>query len=69
MEEATAEELKESIDALQSYHNRLKEEVIAISNKLRMPKEKINESIQDNNELKKIESIIKKLSIEREKKL
>ena len=69
MEEATAEELKESIEVLTGYRNRLKEEVIAISQKLRMPKEKIHSTLNDNIELKRIDSVIKKLSIERDKKL
>tara|TARA_Y100001968_G_scaffold309345_1_gene329013 strand:+ start:589 stop:801 length:213 start_codon:yes stop_codon:yes gene_type:complete len=69
MKEATAEELKESIEALTSYRNRLKEEVIAISQKLRMPEEKIHSTLKDNIELRRIDKVIKKLSIEIDRKI
>ena len=69
MEEATAEELKESIEALTSYRNRLEEEVISISQKLRIPEEKINSTLKDNDELKRIDIAIEKLSLERARKL
>tara|TARA_Y100001968_G_scaffold231863_1_gene214577 strand:- start:1554 stop:1769 length:216 start_codon:yes stop_codon:yes gene_type:complete len=68
MEEASLQELKESIEALTNYRNRLKKEVIAISHKLRMPEEKINSTLNEHNELKQIDNIITKLSIERDRK-
>ena len=45
MQSPTEEELEESIKELTEYKNRLEKEVIAISNKLKIPQKKINSII------------------------
>ena len=61
MQSPTEEELEESIKELTEYKNRLEKEVITISNKLKMPQEKINEIIKSHSELNQIKLILSKL--------
>ena len=62
MQSPTEEELKESIKELTEYKNRLEKEVITISNKLKMPKEKINAIIKSHSERNQIKIILSKLN-------
>ena len=57
----TKQELNESIKALQDYRDRLRSEIINVSQKLRMPKVKIESKLDGNTELKNIENALKKL--------
>ncbi len=61
MQSPTEEELEKSIKELTEYKNRLEKEVITISNKLKMPKEKINAIIKSHSELNQIKIILSKL--------
>ncbi len=65
MAEPTIEELDNSINALTSYKNRLKKEIIAISQKLQMPSKKIDATLKEHSELKKLETTIETLKIQR----
>ncbi|WP_413683010.1 hypothetical protein [Prochlorococcus sp. MIT 1011] len=62
MQSPTKEELEESIKELTEYKNRLEKEVVTISNKLKMPKEKINAIIKSHSELNQIKIILSKLN-------
>ena len=62
MQSPTEEELEESIKELTEYKNRLEKEVVTISNKLKMPQEKINAIIKSHSELKQINIILSKLN-------
>ena len=62
MQSPTEEELEESIKELTEYKNRLEKEVVTISNKLKMPQEKINEIIKSHSELNQIKVILSKLN-------
>ena len=64
MSKPTQEELRDSIKSLTNYRDRLRKEVISISQKLRMPSQQINSSIQNHSELKQIEKYIGKLTIQ-----
>ena len=66
MQSPTEEELEESIKELTEYKNRLEKEVITISNKLKMPKEKINAIIKSHSELNQIKIILSKLNKQKE---
>ena len=66
MQSPTAEELEESIKELTEYKNRLEKEVSTISNKLKMPQEKINSIINSHSELNQIKIIISKLNKQKE---
>ena len=61
MHSPTVEELDESIQELSEYKIRLEKEVVAISNKLKMPKKKINSIIESHSELNQIKMILSKL--------
>jgi len=62
MQSPTEEELEESIKELTEYKNRLEKEVITISNKLKMPQEKISAIIKSHSELNQIKIILSKLN-------
>ena len=62
MRSSTKEELEESIKELTEYKNRLEKEVITISNKLKMPQQKINSIINSHSELNQIKIILSKLN-------
>ena len=61
MQSPTEEELEESIKELTEYKTRLEKEVVTISNKLKMPQEKINSIIKSHSELNQIKIILSKL--------
>ena len=62
MQSPTEKELKESIKELSEYKSRLEKEVVTISQKLKMPQEKIKSIINSNQELIKIKTILSKLN-------
>ena len=62
MRTPTEEELEDSIKELTKYKNRLEKEVITISNKLKMPQQKINSIINSHSELNQIKIILSKLN-------
>jgi len=62
----TEEEFEESIKELSEYKNRLEKEVVTISNKLKMPQEKINAIIKSHSELNQIKIILSKLNKQKE---
>ena len=66
MQSPTEEELEESIKELTEYKNRLEKEVVTISNKLKMPQEKIHSIISSHSELNKIKIILSKLNKQKE---
>ena len=66
MTEPSIEELNNSIDALTSYKNRLRKEIIAISQKLQMPAKKIDATLKEHPELQKLETTIATLKIQRD---
>ena len=67
MQSPTEEELEESIKELTEYKNRLEKEVVTISNKLKMPQEKINAIIKSHSELNQIKIILSKLNKQKQK--
>ena len=66
MKSPTKEELEESIKELAEYKNRLEEEVVTISNKLKIPQKKIKSVIKSHSELNHIEIILSKLNRQKE---
>ncbi len=67
MQGPTEEELKESIRELSEYKNRLENEVVTISQKLKMPHKKIKSIIHSHKELNKIKTILSRLNKQKEK--
>ena len=62
MQSPTEGELEESIKELSEYKNRLEEEVVTISQKLKMPSTKIKSIINSHQELNQIKIILSKLN-------
>ncbi len=67
MQIPTEEELEDSIKELTQYRNRLENEVLTISNRLKMPKKKIKAIISSHSELNQIKIIISNLNKQKEK--
>jgi len=61
MSEATPQDLKASINELTEYRDRLKKEVTAVSQKIRMPRQKIESTLQEHLELKQVNQILSQL--------
>ena len=61
MSDATPEELQQTIEDLKIYRDRLRNEIISIGKKLRMPQKKIDASLADHAELQQIEGILAQL--------
>ena len=59
--QATSKELTDSIELLKTYRDRLKEEIISMSQKLRISQSTIAVNLTENIELKNIDKILKKL--------
>ena len=62
MQSPTEEELEESIKELTEYKNRLEKEVVTISNKLKMPQERINSILNSHSELNQVKMILSKIN-------
>ena len=69
MANSNLNELNESIELLSCYRDRLKKEVITISNKLQIPQDKINSTLKKHSELTEVNQAISQLLAHREKQL
>ena len=61
MTDASAQELKESIEDLTAYRDRLKQDVIGMGQKLKLPQKKIDATLADHPELQRIGGILQQL--------
>ena len=66
MQNPTEEEFAESIKELSEYKNRLEKEVATISQKLKMPHEKIQSIVNSHQEINEIQKIILYLNKQKE---
>ena len=66
MQSPSEEEFKESIKELSEYKNRLEKEVVTISQKLKMPREKIKSIINSHQEINAIKKILINLNKQKE---
>ncbi len=67
-ENPTPKELEESINTLRSYRDRLKEEIINVSQKLKIPKNKVDTTLKESTELQNIEKALSNLLKQSQKK-
>ena len=65
--QATSKELNESIEQLKTYRDRLRAEIKGMSQKLRISKSSIEITLEENVELKNIDSILSRLITQRNK--
>ncbi len=68
MPEPSKQELKESIEELAAYRDRLHDEVTKIGQKLRMPKQKLDSTLENHSELKKVKQVLSQLIKQRDQK-
>ena len=62
----TQKELNDSIDELRSYRNRLRSEIINISQKLRVSQVKIEATLKESSQLQELDDAIEKLTKQRD---
>ena len=67
--QASSKELNDSIEELQTYRKRLREEIINMSQKLRISQSKIEVELNENSELKSIDKLLENLVKQRDKQL
>ncbi len=66
MSDPTAQELQETIAGLSAYRERLRDHVISLGKKLRLPQKQIEVNLSENPELQKIEGMLSQLVSQRE---
>ena len=66
MTDVSTQELDESIEQLTAYRDRLREDVVAMGQKLKLPQKKIDSTLSEHPELQRIEGILTQLVAERQ---
>ncbi|MEB3241582.1 MAG: hypothetical protein VKJ31_06005 [Synechococcus sp.] len=68
MSDVSTQDLEESIEQLTTYRDRLRADVIAMGQKLKLPQKKIDSTLVEHPELQRIEGVLQQLMTEREKR-
>ncbi|QNG27210.1 hypothetical protein [Synechococcus sp. HK01-R] len=68
MTDVSTQELDESIEQLTAYRDRLRSDVVAMGQKLKLPQKKIEGTLSDHPELQRIEAVLNQLITERSKR-
>ena len=66
MTDVSTQELDESIEQLTAYRDRLRADVVAMGQKLKLPQKKIDSTLSEHPELQRIEGILSQLVTERQ---
>lgn len=61
MTDVSAQELDESIEMLTAYRDRLRADVVAMGQKLKLPQKKIDNTLSEHPELQRIEGVLTQL--------
>ena len=61
MTDASVQELDESIEMLTAYRDRLRADVVAMGQKLKLPQKKIDSTLSEHPELQRIEGVLTQL--------
>ena len=61
MADPTLQELQDSIEELEAYRNRLREDVIAMGKKLKLPQKRIDATVAEHAELQRLEEVLEQL--------
>ena len=64
--DVSTQELDESIEQLTAYRDRLRADVVAMGQKLKLPQKKIDSTLSEHPELQRIEGILTQLVAERQ---
>ena len=66
MADPTLQELQDSIEELEAYRNRLREDVIAMGKKLKLPQKRIDATVAEHAELQRLEEVLGQLLQQRD---
>ena len=66
MADPTLQELQDSIEELEAYRNRLREDVIAMGKKLKLPQKRIDATVAEHAELQRMEEVLEQLLKQRD---
>ena len=66
MADPTLQELQDSIEELEAYRNRLRDDVIAMGKKLKLPQKRIEATVAEHAELQRLEEVLEQLLKQRE---
>lgn len=66
MADPTLQELQDSIEELEAYRNRLREDVIAMGKKLKLPQKRIDSTVAEHAELQRLEEVLEQLLKQRD---
>ncbi len=69
MSEPSLQELQESIEELEAYRDRLHKEVLTVAKKLRLPQNKVEATISEHTELRRLKNILSQLMTQQKEKL
>ena len=61
MPDPTLQELQDSIEELEAYRNRLREDVISMGKKLKLPQKRIDATVAEHAELQRLEEVLEQL--------
>tara|TARA_E500000178_G_scaffold90576_1_gene89478 strand:+ start:45 stop:260 length:216 start_codon:yes stop_codon:yes gene_type:complete len=66
MADPTLQELQDSIEELEAYRNRLRDDVIAMGKKLKLPQKRIDATVAEHAELQRLEEVLEQLVNQRD---
>jgi len=66
MSEPTLQELQDSIEELEAYRNRLRDDVIAMGKKLKLPQKRIDATVAEHAELQRLDEVLEQLLRQRD---
>ncbi|CAK22910.1 hypothetical protein [Synechococcus sp. CS-197] len=66
MPDPTLQELLDSIEELEAYRNRLREDVISMGKKLKLPQKRIDATVAEHAELQRLEEVLEQLLKQRD---
>ena len=66
MADPTLQELQESIEELEAYRNRLRDDVIAMGKKLKLPQKRIDATVAEHAELQRLGEVLEQLLQQRD---
>ena len=66
MADPTLQELQDSIEELEAYRKRLRDDVIAMGKKLKLPQKRIDATVAEHAELQRLEEVLEQLLQQRD---
>ena len=66
MADPTLQELQDSIEELETYRNRLRDDVIAMGKKLKLPQKRVDATVAEHAELQRLGEVLEQLQQQRD---